>query len=109
MGNENTLKDLIWEKINALDHSALAQISYSENNFSYFFEDDDDIECSQVEYDSDTTSWNEQFWAVYKIERGDEVVFVRFNGYYESYYGARFEKWFFVEPITTTKTKYKRI
>ncbi len=37
------------------------------------------------------------FWTVYSFTKGDEKVFVRFDGWYQSYNGAEYTEWFFVE------------
>ena len=40
----------------------------------------------------------DDYWSVYSFIRGDEKVYVKFNGWYASYNGAEFTEWFFVEP-----------
>ena len=40
----------------------------------------------------------DDYWSVYSFTRGDEKVYVKFNGWYASYNGAEFTEWFFVEP-----------
>ena len=40
----------------------------------------------------------DEYWSVYSFTRGDEKVYVKFNGWYASYNGAEFTEWFFVEP-----------
>ena len=37
-------------------------------------------------------------WSVYSFARGDEKIYVQFNGWYASYNGAEFTEWYFVEP-----------
>lgn len=40
----------------------------------------------------------DDYWSVYSFARGDEKIYVQFNGWYASYNGAEFNEWFFVEP-----------
>ncbi len=40
----------------------------------------------------------DDYWSVYSFTRGDEMVYVKFNGWYASYNGAEFTEWLFVEP-----------
>jgi hypothetical protein len=40
----------------------------------------------------------DDYWSVYSFTRGDEKVYVKFNGWYASYNGAEFTEWFFVAP-----------
>ena len=40
----------------------------------------------------------EDYWSVYSFTRGDEKIYVQFNGWYASYNGAEFTEWYFVEP-----------
>lgn len=50
----------------------------------------------------------DEYWSVYKFSRGDEVVYVKFNGWYASYNGAEFSEWYFVEPQEKVITVYVR-
>ena len=40
----------------------------------------------------------DDYWSVYSFARGDEKIYVQFNGWYASYNGAEFTEWYFVEP-----------
>jgi hypothetical protein len=46
------------------------------------------------------------FWTVYSFTKGDEKVFVRFDGWYQSYNGAEYTEWFFVELKEVVVTQY---
>ena len=48
-----------------------------------------------------------QYWSIYKFTKGDESVFVKFNGYYASYVGSEFQEFMFVEPKQKTITVYE--
>jgi hypothetical protein len=49
------------------------------------------------------------YWAVYSFTRYDEKVYVKFDGYYQSYNGAEYNEHFFVEPKQVTVTKFFRV
>lgn len=49
----------------------------------------------------------EAYWSVYSFFRGEEKVYVKFKGWYQSYNGADYEDWFFVEPKQKTITVYE--
>jgi hypothetical protein len=49
----------------------------------------------------------EQYWSVYKFTKEEQDVFVKFNGWYQSYNGAEFTEWFFVEPKNRMVTFYE--
>lgn len=48
-----------------------------------------------------------KFYAVWKITRSGETVYVRFDGYYQSHYGTDYQGWKFVEPKQKTITVYE--
>ena len=47
------------------------------------------------------------YYAVHKFTRGDEVVFIKFYGYYASYNGADYEGFRFVTPKEKTVVVYE--
>lgn len=49
----------------------------------------------------------DDFWSVYAFCKGDETVYVKFQGWYASYHGREFNEWFFVEPKQKTITVYE--
>jgi hypothetical protein len=49
----------------------------------------------------------EQYWSVYKFTKEGQNVFVKFNGWYQSYNGSEFTDWFFVEPKDRVVTFYE--
>lgn len=51
----------------------------------------------------------DDYWSVYSFSKGDEKVFVQFDGWYQSYNGSEYDEWFFVEPKEVTVTKYYKI
>jgi hypothetical protein len=51
----------------------------------------------------------DDYWSVYSFTRGDEKVYVKFDGWYASYNGAEFNEWFFVEPKEKVITVFDRV
>ena len=51
----------------------------------------------------------DDYWSVYSFTRGDEKVYVKFNGWYASYNGAEFTEWFFVEPKEKVITVFELV
>ena len=47
------------------------------------------------------------FYTVYKFATQDEVVYIKFQGWYASYVGSEFEEWKFVEPVEKMITVYE--
>ncbi len=47
------------------------------------------------------------YWAVYSFTRGDETAMIQFWGWYQSFEGAEYEDWKFVEPKEKTVTVYE--
>lgn len=48
----------------------------------------------------------EEYWSVYSFNNDNELVYVKFDGYYASYNGADFSRWFFVEPKEVVVTQW---
>lgn len=51
----------------------------------------------------------DDYWSVYSFTRGDEKVYVKFDGWYASYNGAEFTDWFFVEPKEKVITVFEAV
>ena len=49
----------------------------------------------------------DSFWSVYSFAKDDETVYVKFDGWYQSYNGAEYDSWFFVKPVQVTVTQYQ--
>lgn len=47
------------------------------------------------------------FWSVYKFSKNEEVVNIKFNGWYASYSGSEFDSIKFVEPKQVMITQYE--
>lgn len=48
----------------------------------------------------------EEYWSVYAFTKGDETLYVKFDGWYQSYNGSEYTGWFFIEPKQVMVTKY---
>lgn len=51
----------------------------------------------------------DDYWSVYSFSKGNEKVFVQFDGWYQSYNGSEYSEWFFVEPKEVTVTEYYKV
>lgn len=51
----------------------------------------------------------DDYWKVYCFTDGEGTVHVKFDGYYQSYNGAEYNEWFFVEPKEVTVTRYSKV
>ena len=47
-----------------------------------------------------------EYWSVYEFSKGNEKVFVKFNGWYQSYNGSEFEEWFFAKAVPKSGFDY---
>lgn len=90
-----------------------------------FFHNLDDLWDSEKQCDIDPmegTGWTatgvtdfggegqgESFWTVWRFNRGSEVVFVKFDGWYDSNCGSEFEEYFEVVPKEQTITVYEKV
>ena len=50
----------------------------------------------------------DKYWSVYKFSKGNEAVYVQFDGWYASYNGSEFNEWFFVEPKQVQVVQFSR-
>ena len=48
----------------------------------------------------------EDYWSVYSFNNDNEIVYVKFDGYYASYDGSTFDSWFFVYPKEVKVTQW---
>jgi len=48
-----------------------------------------------------------EYYTVWKFTSGEETVYARFDGWYQSYNGADYSDWKFVEPVVKTVTVYE--
>lgn len=48
----------------------------------------------------------EEYWSVYSFTKDDTTVYIKFDGWYQSYNGSEYQEWFFVEPKEVVVTQY---
>lgn len=48
------------------------------------------------------------YWSVYSFTDGTEVVFIKFEGWYASYEGSTYEKFYEVKPVEKTITVFEK-
>jgi len=51
----------------------------------------------------------DEYWSVYEFTLDEEKVYVKFNGYYQSYNGSEYDAYFFVEPKEKVVTEYVKV
>ena len=51
----------------------------------------------------------EEYWVVYSFQSQCETVYIKFNGYYQSYEGATFDEFYQVIPKQKTITVYEQV
>lgn len=49
----------------------------------------------------------ETYFSVYSFIKGNQIVFIKFYGYYYSYDGANYEGYEFVTPYASVSVEYK--
>jgi hypothetical protein len=48
----------------------------------------------------------DEYWSVYSFSKGVEKVYVKFDGWYQSYNGSEYNEWFFVKTQEVVVTQY---
>jgi len=51
----------------------------------------------------------DEYWSVYEFTLGEDKIYVKFNGYYQSYNGSEYDEYFFVEPKEKVVTEYVKV
>lgn len=51
----------------------------------------------------------DDYWNVIKFISGNTTVYVKFDGWYQSYNGCEYTEWYFVEPKEVTVTRYFKV
>lgn len=51
----------------------------------------------------------DDYWSVYSFSKDDQKVYIKFDGYYQSYNGAEFDEFYQVEPKQVTVTQFHRV
>jgi hypothetical protein len=50
-----------------------------------------------------------EYWSVYSFTNGTETVYVKFDGYYQSFAGSTYEEFEFVKPTPVQKIEWHRV
>ena len=103
MGNDYNTKE--WDYNNAVNTFFHAE--YSKNgcpDLFYAFESENiNVELANS-YGGE--GMGDQYWSVYKFSRGDDVEYLKFDGWYQSYNGAEFNDMFWVKPKEVVVIKF---
>lgn len=106
---KNTIKDIL----DNFDSDTITAFFNSEYPSDYYGVDEDrealdkaGIKAEHVDNHGGEGE-GDDYWSVYKFTKGDDTVFVKFQGWYASYHGSDFNEWFFVEPKQKTITVYE--
>ena len=49
-----------------------------------------------------------EYWSVYSFSNGQEVVFIKFDGWYASYEGSTYEEFYEVQAVEKTITVFEK-
>lgn len=47
-----------------------------------------------------------EYWSVYTFSNANEAVYVKFNGWYQSYDGSEFDAWYFAKAVPKSGFDY---
>lgn len=92
----------------------MAAIEHGHDSLMHGYDDDGALDnlpegvTSECVEDFGGEDQGSTFYAVWKFVRGDEVTFVRFDGWYQSYNGAEYEECWEVVPAEKTVTHYEK-
>lgn len=51
----------------------------------------------------------DDFWSIFEFIKGEDLVLVKFNGWYYSYDGATFSEWYFVKAAVVQEVQYVKL
>lgn len=102
MSLKNTVKELLDEA----GHNTLQSAFFHEEIGCSYCEDSDELEtalnAANIKFECveqhGGEGEGEDFYTVYKFTKADEIVFVKFQGWYQSYNGSEMTDWAFVTP-----------
>jgi hypothetical protein len=108
-----SLKDTIKEFLDSTSDSDLQSAFFHEEIDCGYSDDDelgDELRNKSVAFECveqhGGEGEGEDFYTVYKFTKGDETVFVKFQGWYQSYNGSEMTGWAFVTPKTVEVVIY---
>lgn len=113
-----SLKQKVTDLLNEADSDVIHEFFHSELTESTRWDSDEVTEFRKKLSDAgirfehvDNYGGEEQgreYWSVYSFHDASHVVYVQFDGWYQSYNGSEYEEWFFVEPRQVQVTQFKR-
>ena len=108
-----SLKDSIKEFLDSTSHSDLESAFFHEEIDCGYSDNDelgDELRNKSIAFECveqhGGEGEGENFYTVYKFTKGDETVFVKFQGWYQSYNGSEMTGWAFVTPKTVEVVIY---
>lgn len=118
MSLENKIKELL----NDADNEVLQSFFHSDFNEEDNSWDEDSVVEFRQQLRENKIEFNhvdcfggegmgEDYWSVYKFECKEtfDFVYVKFQGWYQSYNGSEFTDWYFVEPQPIQKIEYCKV
>ena len=119
--SSQSLKDVVAQILNNADNEVINYVFFNQEglkpyNGKFYYEGQEDT-YNALQEAGITTGYadsyggegkGEDYWIVYKFSKGDEAVYVRFDGWYASYDGSEFNEWFFVEPKEVQVVQFQR-
>lgn len=108
----NNLNEIVTKLVNGFNRKTNAY--FMKGDFRSKYDSDDELKSEIASLGLDVTlvgqyggeDMGSAYWSVYKFYLDNETVFVKFNGFYQSYNGAEFTEWFFVEPKEKVVIEY---
>jgi hypothetical protein len=89
-----------WDSEEEINDKKAAQLFFSDNGIEFNHEDNFGGEGQ-----------GEDYWSVYsfKDKSTGETLYVKFDGWYQSYNGSEFDEWYFVKPKQVQVTQYEKV
>lgn len=101
--DEYTLEELFFDDTISYDYALKDEKLQIFKNNNIFF---------QLEDSYGGEGRGDDYWTVYKFmntENEKDVLYIKFDGWYASYAGSEFSRWFFVEPKEETVVRFYEI
>ena len=116
-----SLKDVVAQILNNADNEVINYCFFTEEgiepfNGKFYYEGQEDTYNALQESGITTKCADayggegkgDNYWTIYEFFKGDESVYVQFDGWYASYNGSEFTEWFFVEPKEVKVVQFSR-
>lgn len=114
-----SLKEQIKEILNNADNDILREFFHSEINDNITWDSEEVTDFRKklsdvgIKFEHVDNYGGEEMgrecWSIYSFHDEAHVVYVKFDGWYESYNGSEYEEWFFVEPRQVQVTQFERV